>query len=779
MTQVAIDPTNNNIVYVGTDLAGIFKSVDGGKSFRFIDKGLVNLEVQKIVIDPKNTDILYLGTQGGLYKSIDGGENWVLKENGFIKSGAYLSHPIKAIAIDPKNSNILYAGYGVGPGNSEIYHPYGYELYSLGYIFKSTDAGGTWQVVNTGTQKIETPTFIMEIAVNPNNSNTLFCTTQKGLYKSTDGGVNWQKKNQGLPADDVRGIAINPNNPDTMYLSVMTPPGVAPWQGGIYKSTDQGENWVAKTNGLEKVFTKDSDNICLTSNYPNIIISPSNPNVLYTGDFVYGVGGIFKSADGGETWTHKINYNISLNFFGNVAVFDLAVSKTNPDVVYFTTSMTVQKSENGGDTWVKAHQTEINSTTIRSHGIENTNLEDIAVNPTNPNIIYFLYADIWLFRSSDGGATFEEPVRTIPGYSGWLTSINDARLALDPQNPDTIFMSGYLEISSGYGIARFVKSADGGKSWSILGNETTGFPASGISSIAIDPTTAAGSRTIYITSNKNLGVFKSVDGGRNWAAINNGLGTDLTAGTIAISPTNSNILYLGTSNSFYKSVNAGATWTRSDTLNVLAEVKNIVINPQNPDIMYVSTWKTWDTSRNPQFKQGGIFKSTDGGLTWNNINPSAWSDYPISDQVLVNALAMDPTNPNILYMGNNDAPYYDDYSKCTIYRTKDAGSTWEIINNNLSNQDGLLSIAIAPSNPGIIYVGVGGSGGFKGTIADTTPPTYKAEDINQDGTVNTQDLQAAANQILGTQSWPRADVNQDGKFDVKDLQKIANVILGA
>ncbi len=758
--------------------------MDGGKSFKFIDKGLVNLVIQKIVIDPRNPNVLYLGTEGGLYKSTDGGENWVLKENGFIKSGGNLSYPIKAIAIDPNNSNVLYAGYGIAGGNEFVTHPWGYEKDSLGQIYKSTDAGETWQLINTGANKIDTPAYIFEIAVNPNNSNMLFCTTEKGFHKSVDGGVNWTKKNNGLPHDEVRGLAVNPQNPNLIYASVITPPGVSPWQGGIYKSSDAGETWTSKSNGLMKNLTLGDASSPLTSNYPDIIVSPSNPNVLYTGDVIYGASGVYKSIDGGEHWTQTIVYqhpnwvNISLNIFDgcNVVVFGLAMSSSNPNLVYFTTSMTVYKSENGGSTWQKANHTELSSTTVKSNGIENTNLQDIAVDPQNPNIFYFLYADIWLFKSSDGGKTFEKAGRTVNSNPGVpLTSRNDARLILDPQNPSIIYMSGYL---GDYGPVAFVKSIDAAKTWDVMGDGSTGFPDSGITSIAIDPTSPVDSRTIYITSSKELGVFKSTDGGRHWSAINNGLGPDLWAYKIAIHPANPNILYLGTGNSFYKSVNAGATWTKSDSLDVLADVKTIIFNPQNPNIMYVAAHMTWKLERNPPFKKGGIFKSTDGGLTWNNINPSAWSNNPVSDQVWVDAFAMDPTNPNILYMSNNDAPYYDNYSKCTLYRTKDGGNTWEIINNNLPNQDGLLSLAIAPSNPGIIYIGLGGSGGFKGTIAGTIPSTYKPEDINQDGAVNTQDLQACANQILGTQSWQRADVNSDGKFDVKDLQRIANVILG-
>ena len=117
-TQVyalAIDPTNPNIIYAGTN-GGVFKSTDWGGNWSAINSGLTNTHVWALAIDPSNPSIIYAGTTGGVYKSADGGGHW---------SASSLTYYVYSLAIDPSNPSIIYAGTSSG-------------------VFKSTDGGGHW-----------------------------------------------------------------------------------------------------------------------------------------------------------------------------------------------------------------------------------------------------------------------------------------------------------------------------------------------------------------------------------------------------------------------------------------------------------------------------------------------------------------------------------------------------------------------------------------------------------------------------------------------------------
>lgn len=706
MTAIAIDPVNDDIVYVGTDLAGVFKTTDGGQSFKFINKGLKNLVIQEIAIDSRNTNILYIGTEGGLYKSSDSGETWSKKVNGFIPSGGSLSYPVKAIAIDPNNSRVIYAGIGEAHGNAYVYHTTTYERYSQGQIYKSTNGGETWQLINTGPDRIETPAYIYELAVSPANPDIIFATTEKGFYKSTDGGVNWQRRQTGIPYDDVRGLAMHPSNPDVIYITVWTPQN--PWQGGVFKSTDGGETWTAKNQGLKH---RNDGTGHLTSNYPEVIIDPQNHNIIYTGDWAYGAYGPQKSMDGGETWTGLIIYkagkwqNIDIRPYGSVDISALAISNLNQNLVYFGTSMCVFKTEDAGGNWIAAHTEEAGLDVWQTRGIENTCLLDIAVDPNNSDTVYFGYEDIGLLKSEDGGISFKKLRQGMDKYYPDITSI-----AFDPDNSSILYIAGHP--GNSFSEAVVMKSIDAGNIWSIIGNGASGLPLAGAiwSQIVIDPQSPREARTLYVAK-YGYGVYKSINGGMTWFAINNGLPANLNVRALAIDPENPGILYLGIYmkgqngideyGGVFKTENGGSNWRRIDNYKLI-NLWDLAVNPRNPLIVYAAVSQHWDAANHKTF-QGGVFRSTDGGETWQQV----------LNNKHIYSLTINPQNPNIIYAATMDYPYKDDYMSAGIYRSTDGGNNWEIVTNELPITN-IYDVTIAPSDPVVIYIGTAGGGGFKG-----------------------------------------------------------------
>ena len=291
ITDLVGHPTNSRIIYIGTAGGGIWKSSDGGSSFTSIfDK--YNQSIGTLAIDPKNPDrVLWTGTGetwtrnstsvgDGLYKSTDGGTNWT-------KIGFENSERISSIQINPNNTDEVYIGV-LGPmwGDSD----------ERG-VYKTTDGGLTWARLLAGNNSTGCSDLIMDL----NNPNVLYAAfweyrrtawsfnsggENSALYKSTDGGKTWNKIHNGLPTGELGrfAIALAPSNSNILYAAVE-----AEKDKGLYRSDDGGENWT--------YLNKDFQLVIRPFYFSRIVIDPKNPDVLIK-------AGLFAtiSKDGGKTF---------------------------------------------------------------------------------------------------------------------------------------------------------------------------------------------------------------------------------------------------------------------------------------------------------------------------------------------------------------------------------------------------------------------------------------------------------------------------------------------
>lgn len=380
LPAVAVVPTTNDAtrtIYIGSNVGGFYRSTDNGQSYKIMNNGLKNYDVEGIVYDSKNPSTVYLITPGGPYKSTDGGENWVQKRNGFpaltINS---FSKPLSAITMDPNNSNVLYAGVG------QMYEDLIKPNTGKGEVWKTTDGAENWTKVNMGTNTIDPTAAFLRIVVDPGNSQTVYAATDKGLYKSFDAGTNWVASNSGLPnyqnatTPYVRNIVFDPTNSNivyaVLYTAPITPTNQTPWLGGVYKSTDSGATWVSKAEGLQPNAWEQSNpgtDSHQTRNYKSLVIDPVNPNVLYLGSTSWWGAGVWKSTDGGNTWAQSMKTDQSnLDHFQNntrwhgaglpsVEHFSLAIDTLNPNVIFFS-SGGMYATFDGGQYW---HQMDANT----------------------------------------------------------------------------------------------------------------------------------------------------------------------------------------------------------------------------------------------------------------------------------------------------------------------------------------------------------------------------------------------------------------------------------
>ncbi len=496
---------------------------------------------------------------------------------------------------------------------------------TYGGIFRSTNGGGTWNAVNTGLSN----TAVYALAIDPMNPTKAYAGTfGGGVFKSTNGGGSWSTVNTGLSNTTVYALAINPQNTETVYAGTY---------GGIFKSTNGGGNWNAVNAGLSS-----------TTVYA-LAIDPQNTGTVYAGT---DGGGVFKSTNNGENWS-AVNTGLS-----STTTFTLAIDPQNTGTVYSGTYGGVYKSTNGGGNWSAVN-----------NGSSNTYVYTLAIDPQNPGTLYRGMTGMFdgVFKSTDGGANWSAVNNGLSNAYVWVFA-----LAISPQNTDTVYIGTW-----GGGVA---KSTNGGASWSAANN---GLSAANVISLAIDSQNPG---TVYAGTDGG-GLFKSTDSGGNWGAVNTGL-SDTFVYSVAIDPQNSGTVYAGTSFSsgVYKSTDSGANWSAVNAGFPNAWVYALAINPQNPETIYAGTYNS------------GVFKSTNGGESWSAANNG------LSNMGVI-ALTIDPLNTNTVYVGTYGGG---------IFKSTDSGGNWNAFNTGLSSMY-VSALAIDPQITGTIYAGTQGGGVFKST----------------------------------------------------------------
>ena len=336
VTAVAGVQAAPSTFYLGATGGGVWKTDDYGISWRNVSDGFFSTpSIGAIEVVQHDPNIIYVGTGSdglrsnviegrGMYKSIDGGENW--KFIGLENVGQ-----IGAVRIHPNNHNIVYVA-AIGKA---------FESNPERGVYKTTNGGRTWNKVLS----ISEETGIYDIEFLPSNPEIIFATAWKaerkpwtiisggnpeegGIYKSVDGGQTWDKITEGLPNKLIGKIDLAVTNADSkLVYALVEAPGN---EGGLYKSVDQGHS-----------FTQVSSHTGIRTRpfyYTNLRVSPKDPDVIYS-----LATGYYKSEDGGKSWRR-----MSVPHGDN---HDMWINPDNPEVFIQANDGGANVTLNGGKSW--------------------------------------------------------------------------------------------------------------------------------------------------------------------------------------------------------------------------------------------------------------------------------------------------------------------------------------------------------------------------------------------------------------------------------------------
>ncbi len=457
IADIAVHPDNHNIWYVAAASGGVWKTTNHGTTFKPIFDSYGSYSTGCVTMAPTNPNVIWVGTGennnqrsvaygDGVYKSVDGGKS-------FKNMGLKDSEHIGKIIVHPYHENIVWvAAYG--------------PLWSAGGdrgVYKSTDGGETWKK----TLDISEHTGIAEIAIDPSDPNILYASAhqrrrrqwtylgggpESGLYKSTDGGETWKEINSGLPKGEMGriGIAVSPANPDYVYAIVEAREDKA----GFFRSTNKGETWSKmssyKTSGNyyqeiicdltdeDKVFSmntwlhhtddggknfkptgeknKHVDNHC-------IWIDPNDSDHWIVGCD----GGIY------ETWNHAKEWR----YYDNLPIIQFYKVATDNDKPFYNIYGGTQDNNSmGGPSATTNNAGILNSDWYITNGGDGF---ESAIDPTNPDIAYAQaqYGGLVRFDRASGEKT---PIKPLPGKDGEGYRWNwDSPLLISPHDHKTLY----------------------------------------------------------------------------------------------------------------------------------------------------------------------------------------------------------------------------------------------------------------------------------------------------------------------------------------------------
>ncbi len=569
---------------------------------------------------------------------------------------------IKGIARDPLHASRMWAAsFGAG-------------------VYRSVDGGMIWTAQRKGLGN----TFVRCVTPQPNHPDSVFCGTNDGIFLSVDGGVNW---NQILATTvSVRAIAIHPIRTGVIYA--------ATYGNGVLKSLNGGLSWSTVNLGLGNTLVRD------------VAYHPTKPETLLaatgTGSIdPPGPGGLFRSINGGLTWSQLADTTGSNNG-SHGAAGQIQFDRLDPQRIYVAElDRGVLKSIDGGTTWTRANLG-LKSFRTRSLAVVDT-LRYVGTVATDTSGIFFTTLNDPRWHLVKNNVTVEALFSSAvsPG-TAWAGTDGEGIFRTDDRGANWIQLDGGLLSTISFSLAvrpathavydgtgfgdQFWRSTDQGVTWT---RARYLFSHNSEHGVAVDPVLPS---RVYLSA-YGSGVYRSDDDGITWynpdslgRTLANVFVRDLVAG-----PGTSERLFVGTGIGPFETTDGGNGWTsRVGDLPPNFSVHAMALIPGTPFTMFVGNDSL------------GVYKTVDGGNTWvakNNGLPGPF----------VHALLVDATNPAVVYASLDTLNCAGCYG---VFKSANGGDNWAPARTGLPVAE-VRALAQDPVNPGVLFCGVYGGGVFE------------------------------------------------------------------
>jgi photosystem II stability/assembly factor-like uncharacterized protein len=649
VTAVAGIPGNPSVYYVGSAGGGVFKTIDGGLTWKPIFEHESTASIGAIALAPSNPNFIWVGTGEanirndvidghGVYFSPDAGHSWKLM-------GLFQTQQISAIAIDPGDPNTVFVG--------ALGHSWAPNV-DRG-VYKTTDGGKTWRKVLFVTDS----TGVSDLALAAGNPKVIFAAMwefrrypwtlvdggpNSALYRSTDGGETWQKLTKGLPEPPLGriAVAVAPTNPDHVYALIGAK------QGMLWQSTDMGDSWSEVTNNRSldvRAFY-----------FSKMVVSPVDENKVYFLSF-----NLLESDDGGKT-SHVADRGVHSDHHA------LWVDPKNPDRIIQGGDGGVFLSMDGSKSW---------------RFLDGLAIEQFYQVATDSRAPYDICGGLqdnsaWCGPSSDLANN------NVPGTAWYTTTGGDGEYSVPaPSDPDIVYSDSQngsiarldLKTHISRSIRPYLEGVEEEKPSDLKYRFNWTTP------IAVSPTDA---NEVYIGGNV---LFKSTDGGKTWdpispdltrndktkqemsgGPINHDLSGAETYGTIisfTLAPSDPKVIWVGTDDGNVQVTrNGGKDWTNVTShisgAPEWARVYQVGVSPFNAGSAYVVYDAHMLDNRHPY-----AYRTTNYGASWQKITDGL-PDAPVY------VVRENPNKAGFLVAGTDIGLYY----------SSDHGDHWTALKAN-------------------------------------------------------------------------------------------------
>jgi photosystem II stability/assembly factor-like uncharacterized protein len=625
VTGVAGQPL---VYYFGGTGGGVFKTIDGGHTWKPITDGHINFgSIGSIAVAPSDPNVIYVGTGesairgnashgDGVYKSMDAGQTWT-------HIGLEDTQQIGQIRVDPKDPNLVYVaalGHMAGP-NAER------------GVFRSKDGGKTWQKVLFKSENAGA----IDLAMDDTNPRVLYASfwqvvrhpwtfesggPDSGIWKSTDGGDTWTDitHNQGLPKGVLGriGLTVSPANPERVWALIEAQ------EGGIYRSDDAGKTW-SKQNGDNSIKQR-------AWYYSQVFADPKDENTVYAVNTA-----LFRSTDGGKTFTTIRNQHGDNH--------DMWIAPEDPNRFIESSDGGAQISFDGGKSW----STEDNQPTGQFYRV--------SVDNDFPYHIYGAQQDnttvATLSRGNSGSITTSDWHDVGGGESGWVVS--------DPLNSRYVYAGSYDGL-----LTRYDRVTDSERNINAWPDNPMG---SGVEAMKYRfqwsfPLLFSPNNPHRLYAGANV-LLATTDEGQHWTVMS----PDLTR------------------NDKSKQGPSGGPITKDNTaVEYYDTIFTIDESPLKAGVIWVGS------------DDGLIHLTQDDGKSWQNVTPK---DMP--EWIRINCIAASPFDPGTAYVAAT--MYLSDDFHPFLYKTNDYGKTWRKIVNGIPDDDFTRTIRPDPNQKGLVFAG--------------------------------------------------------------------------